>query len=173
MDKVNNVTFRFCEQKLTEKEFLDFEENLGVKLPDDFKTHYMQFNGGFPNANWSTGIKFVCPLFRFLPIKYGGNTIEEKLQELQFANLLPFAINKIMGYFCIGTRNDNYGKIFYYRKTPDVPNKKIWFGKEEIELHCANFSDFISNLQRDNFYGKVRKPPLGWVEDFEAYKKSL
>ena len=42
---------------------------------------------------------------------------------------------------------------------------------DEIELHCLDFQSFLKNLQADQFYGKVPKAGVGWVEDFEAYTK--
>ena len=176
MTKVENVAFQSSEQKLSEQEILDFEKSLGVKLPISFVEHYKIFNGGFPNANWSKGTDLVIPLRHFFSIKYGEDTIERKIRELKnvedLKELLPFAINKIKGYFCIGTGKDNYGGIYHYEKLPDVPDKKACFDVDEIERHCADFSEFISNLYVDKFYGKVFKPVLGWVEDFEAYTKN-
>jgi hypothetical protein len=172
MEKVKTLTFRLSKKQLTRQDINDFEENSGIKLPEDFINHYLQFNGGFPNANWSNGIKFNLPLFYFFPIKHSGNTVEKILQELKLTDLLPFAMNKIMRYFCLGTGKDNYGKIFYFAKGAKAPKPDIRDALEEIELHCGNFSEFIQNLQRDNLYGKERKPQSGLVENFEAYIKS-
>ena len=173
MTKVENVTFRNSEQKLSEQEILDFEKDLCVKLPDFFVKHYKNFNGGFPNANWSEGVNFTCPLRHFFSIKYGEETIERRIKELENLNgLLPFAMNKIMGYFCIGTDEKNLGQIFYYRKrpVPKIDYKKM-YDMNEVELHCSDFQSFLKNLQTDQFYDKVPKAGVGWVEDFEAYTK--
>ncbi|GHT22430.1 hypothetical protein FACS189430_04210 [Bacteroidia bacterium] len=90
---------------------------------------------------------------------------------MAFLIVYPFAMNAIEAYFCIGIEASNMGKIFYYRKRPQVKKYKEIYDMYETEFHCDNFSIFLSNLYRDKFYGKVFKPKLGWIEDFELYAK--
>jgi len=171
MKKTETLILNLCSKKLTEQDITDFQQNFKIHLPDDFVKHYLSFNGGFPNANWSDGIENNCPLRHFFSITYGEDTIEKRAKELELLDVLPFAMNKIKGYFCIGINDENYGQIFYYRKRPIVKNYKETYDMNEIELHCSNFSTFLSNFFFDQFYGKVPKPSFGWVEDFDAYTK--
>ena len=89
MDKVENVTFQRSAQSLSEKDIIEFENSLNIRLPESFIEHYKMYNGGFPNANWSEGEKLICPLFYFFSIKYGDDTIEKRTQDLQLKGMLP------------------------------------------------------------------------------------
>ena len=147
---MENLVFELTEKQITDKNFQEFEEMLNIKLPDEFKKHYVKYNGGFPNANWSEGEEINYPFDNFLSIKYGENTIEKKIQEFQnlqfdFGSKIIFAMKELLYYYFIDVSSENYGQIFVRRlKTRDIKNGK-W------EYHCANFSDFLNGLNQINY----------------------
>lgn len=160
MEKVEKVICYESEQLLTDKDITDFMNSSGITLPKEFTRFYKTYNGGYPNANWSSGLELICPLNYFLPIKYGAKTIESILKEIAPENMIPFADNKIDSYYCLYTGDDeNYGKIYYLST----------LGKYELDLHCNNFNTFINNLAIDGIYGKVRTKAGKLYEDLDAY----
>lgn len=37
-----------CEKALSESDIINVEDRLGIKFPEDFKAHYLLYNGGEP-----------------------------------------------------------------------------------------------------------------------------
>lgn len=113
MDKIE---FRKTEQPLSLSDINEFEKLIKGKLPEDFKNHYLKYNGGYPNANWSEGLELNIPFEFFLSIKYGENTIEKELLTLNNIGLdyeqkIIFATKDIRFNFYIDISQENYGKI--------------------------------------------------------------
>ncbi|MCO6029980.1 SMI1/KNR4 family protein [Enterobacter hormaechei] len=47
--------FSNCEKKIGRADITKTEEKLSITLPDDFVSHYLQFNGGTPEKSWWDG----------------------------------------------------------------------------------------------------------------------
>lgn len=150
---MEKIIIELTEKQITDTDFFEFEERLNIKFPDEFKDHYLKYNGGSPNANWSEGEEINYPFEKFLSIKYGNDTIENKIKEFQevefdFGKRIIFATKGILYTYYIDLSSENYGQIFVrILKTKDIKNGR-W------EYHCANFSEFINGLNQINYKKK-------------------
>jgi len=153
---MENLVFTLVENKLTINDICELEDFLGLKFPIEFVNHYLQFNGGYPNANWSSGEEINYPFGYFFSIKYGKETIEEKLEEFKtlgfdYGAKIIFAIKDIRYTFYIDLSKDTYGQIFV-RKPKYIKEKKNYDLLEGTwEYHCANFTDFLNGLNQINY----------------------
>ena len=76
-----NMEYYQTEDKITEKEFQEFEKKIGFSFPESFKSHYLENNGGSPSKPYfeGRGISF------FYPIKYStqGDNIDQVYEKLK------------------------------------------------------------------------------------------
>ncbi|NDV65020.1 SMI1/KNR4 family protein [Bacteroides sp. 224] len=152
---MKKITFRKCEQVLADQDITNLENRLGAKLPEDFVAHYKKHNGGYPNMNWSSGVEINYPFESFLPITYGEDTIEKKLQEFDnigfnYGTKIPFAVIEIEDVFCIDLSEEYYGQIFV--RVPKYVKGEYNLHKGDWEYHCASFTEFLEGLNQINYY---------------------
>lgn len=115
------IIFEKTEKVISEKEFIEFEESLGgLRFPNEFKEHYLSFNGGYPPEEYQYVIATECvhTINSFIPIKYGTLPIENLLKDFKKSGIMlypkvPFAIDNGDNLFCISLDKRNYGNIFY------------------------------------------------------------
>lgn len=131
------MKFRLSEQQLTEQDLRHFENKYKLKLPKIYRELILENNGGYPEKDYFEGRKVY-----FLPIKYGGFTIEDSLN-LSDSNYLPkgfFPFSDGGIKFCISLNKDNYEKIFFLDETG------------EYELVADSFEDFMNELSDNPDY---------------------
>ena len=75
------MEFEQTEQQLTETDFREFEKKIGLAFPDDFKAHYLKFNGGYPQYDYVKGVKNIFTINSFDSIKYGLLPIEKLIAD--------------------------------------------------------------------------------------------
>ena len=116
-----NIKFEDAEQSLTQDEISTFEDNYKIKLPENYKTLILKYNGGLVE-----GVDYIDTL---LSIKYGPVTVNDTIEIHQ---ILEDNIPK--GYFpfaddwggnpitlCLIEGSD-YGKVVkFYFDTDDEP----------------------------------------------------
>jgi hypothetical protein len=131
---------RSTEKKLTRDEIQDFENTLGVSLPDSFVNFYLLYNGGIPNLRYYQGNE----LSFFHHIKYGDKrtTIIYVINLLKEAERLPegyipFASDSGGWYYCLSTNEPNEGIIYV------LPNGIV----DQSPIFIAeSFEDLINGL---------------------------
>jgi len=140
-----------CAQKLELSDLLEVESRLGISLPDDFKDHYLEYNGGVPQRScWEYMEGEYYEIADFKPIKYSSSDeeslsiydtvegtytkyLEDKLIDKDY---LPFANDWGGNYFCINLKNNN---IIFYAMDTDV---------KPIKILTNGFTNFLENLVR-------------------------
>ncbi|CAL2094280.1 SMI1/KNR4 family protein [Tenacibaculum sp. 190524A05c] len=132
------MNFKIDEKTTTIEEFNQFEALLeGLKFPDDYKSHMLTYNGGYPEGD------YVC--FRhndqiiefdyFHSIKHGGGAMESYLDMREVLPKNQITIGAILGGgVCISLNQSDYGSISIYYE--DVILEKI----------ANSFTDFINGL---------------------------
>ena len=152
------INYTEVEKKLSDQDILDFQISINSELPKDFIEHYLKYNGGYPDANWSEGEGVNYPFEYFLSIKYGENTIEKKLEEFDrekfnYGKKIIFAIKDIRYTFYIETdiASEDYGRIFVRIPKYMKELRKYDISKGTWEYHCSNFTEFLNGLNQINY----------------------
>src|SRR5258708_7250633 len=117
------ITFVSTLTPLVAADLDDVEGRFGFKFPKEFRDHYLQFNGGYPEKDRFVDHAGVCIIHEFLPIRYGNAdlTLEHSVQQVKVnSSLLPaylvqFAVDPGGDYYCFSTRENDYGAIYMFR----------------------------------------------------------
>ena len=129
------IKFRNTQTGLTVKDIISFEDEFDLILPESYKSHIIEFNGGFPEED----LYFKNhPIDSFRPIKYGKRTVEQTIESLN--NFLP---NKSLpfgystsGYLYISISD---GKVY------------IIFSEGEPEFLASSFKEFMDGLSHEEY----------------------
>lgn len=127
------------EMAITESEITKLESYLGCKLPSEFISHYLKFNGGFPDCDTLSGKDNIFSIDGFLPIKHGALTIEslrrDMAGQLQMSDFIPFANDAGGNIFVINLGINDYGNIYL-----------VAADTGEVIFVCSSFSDFLNGM---------------------------
>ncbi|MFJ1438201.1 SMI1/KNR4 family protein [Capnocytophaga canimorsus] len=137
------MEFSQTEQKLTLADMDDFERKIGLKLPQDFKEHYLKFNGGYPSFEYVKGLRNIFTINGFDSIKYGVLPIEKLIDDFResgvdFNNKIPFANDNGDNIFLISLDDSDYGKIY-------IIEAEFLEDKNYI-LVSESFTDFLNSF---------------------------
>lgn len=154
------LEFYDCEKNITEQEIQIIETKLETVFPEDFKKHYLTWNGGKPNKSLflnENTYDVEIEIRDFIPMKFHQDfgddpdfTLEGRTQnewkDLRIPNyLIPYAFDWGGNYICI--HKDN-GTIFFYVR--DVWSDNISREKNfsiNSKLIANSFTEFVSYLQ--------------------------
>lgn len=125
--------FRIDHKCITQEELREFEEQIQLVLPEDYKAHMLTFNGGSPLTYY---IYFGEPddginLSGFKPIKYGEDLVEAKDHLPQKHLSIGYTET---GYLAMSLDQDNYGSIFVY------------YSEAELKKIASSFTEFLEGL---------------------------
>ncbi|MFJ1365005.1 SMI1/KNR4 family protein [Capnocytophaga canimorsus] len=137
------MEFSQTEQKLTLADMDDFERKIELKLPQDFKEHYLKFNGGYPSFEYVKGLRNIFTINGFDSIKYGALPIEKLIDDFResgviFNNKIPFANDNGDNIFLISLDDSDYGKIY-------IIEAEFLEDKNYI-LVSESFTDFLNSF---------------------------
>ena len=150
--------FKKCEKKIGRADIYKTESKLSITLPDDFVSHYLQFNGGIPEKSWWDGDEGFEPVevAGFKPFVYNTQTNDDPRslidgcyismldREVIPRNLLPFANDWGGNFFCL---NLDYYSIVYF--ATDSFDKDLTMQENHIKLQrylTNSFSHFVEGL---------------------------
>lgn len=136
------ITFKMAAstQPITEAELNEFQTLIGMSLPEDYRQHMLNYNGGivkeYDNAHISDpegggGIE------KFYPIKYGGFTMEKSYQYTN--DILP------NGYLAIGTANGGGRIIISLNNDATYGHTKHWYPDGTIYDLSPSFTQLIND----------------------------
>ncbi|KLT66313.1 SMI1/KNR4 family protein [Pedobacter sp. BMA] len=133
------MQFEQSEKQVTQEELNNFEENFQVSLPDDFRQHYLNYNGGYPRYDYIKGLKNIFTINGFDSIKYGTLPIEQiiadhKKSGITFEKKIPFAY-------------DNGGNVFLISEDGAIYILESEFLKDKnYILVSESFTDFLNSF---------------------------
>ncbi|EKS7113616.1 SMI1/KNR4 family protein [Enterobacter ludwigii] len=150
--------FKKCEKKIGRADIYKTESKLSITLPDDFVSHYLQFNGGIPEKSWWDGGEGFEPVevAGFKPFVYNTQTNDDPRslidgcyismldREVIPRNLLPFANDWGGNFFCLNL--DNYSIVYF---ATDSFDKDLTMQENHIKLQrylTNSFSHFVEGL---------------------------
>lgn len=136
------------QKKLTNIEWETFESLFDKKLPETFKKHYLEKNGGFVSEDDMGNNTLDIPI-GFNSIKYGELTIEKLIDEINEYGLdykevgtwtrtsfVPFASGPCDIIFFISLRDEDYGYVYVF-----APNDNY------IGEVCKTFEEFFNAVR--------------------------
>ena len=138
----------------------EFENRMGILLPDEYKKFLLRYNGGI-TVNTSFRInKVSSDIVGF----YGLGNIDDafsfkKIEQLGIIKdfiekgFLPIAYNDFGDIIAIGMREENKGKIYF-----------IYHDKDKIVLLADEFNQFI---------GKCKSEKIGHIPSIEERKNMM
>lgn len=130
-------------------------------LPDDYRSHLLSTNGGFPKKRTflkpdEEGQPVAYTLNKFYSVGTGSMTVEESLRlaggDLH-DDLVPFSNEAGGDFFCLSVGPEDYGSVYYisheFYKPPKRKERKQprQYGKG-VTLLSASFSEFMNALVR-------------------------
>ena len=105
----------------TEEELRLLEEELGVRLPDDYRAFLVKFNGGRPEPNWFPvqGELGMGGVDLFLGVRGAGDwddllTAKRRLLERMPAHMLPIADAECGNVICLSLGTSDSGSVYYW-----------------------------------------------------------
>ncbi|ASE60799.1 SMI1/KNR4 family protein [Chryseobacterium indologenes] len=145
-----SIHFEKTSAKITIDDIQSFEKSLKIKLPEDFKEHYLKYNGGIPDNKcfYMQAFDTFVEISRFFSIK----NVDEKGQKIEdvYTNLaikqdilqphyLPFAKDWGGNLFCINLKLND---IFILYLDMGVVEKG------SIRFLTRGFENFIEMLEK-------------------------
>lgn len=127
--------FKLENQLITPEELREFEMEIGLSLPEDYKAHMLEYNGaaapgidvffGEPDD----GINFSC----FLPIKYPDSSMVVEKKDYLPENHLCVGLTGT-GYLAMSLDEQTYGSIY------------VFYSEVELKFLAASFTEFVDGL---------------------------
>ncbi|MCB9235675.1 MAG: SMI1/KNR4 family protein [Bacteroidia bacterium] len=143
---MSKVNFSYSKHHpIQAEEIQSFENEFEITLPQNLKQILLRYNGGTLDG------KIEGYAFSFLfPIKYGNNTLEKVIDDLQITEQhipreeIPFADDENGNIFTISTREEDYGQIYYWEMDVGEPRRSLaatslekFFGVDSFEEGVA------------------------------------
>lgn len=107
-------------QPATQADVEALEQQLGFPLPEDYKAHILRHNGGWPDKatfvqSLPDGERVKRSISDFYSIRYGTNTVEEVLADLDelHPDLVPFGSETGGDQFLLSVGPKDYGAVYY------------------------------------------------------------
>lgn len=147
-----------CEKNIGRADITKTEEKLSITLPDDFVSHYLQFNGGISEKSWWDGDEDFEPteMAAFKPFAYNSqtNNAPESLidgcyismvdREVIPKDLLPFANDWGGNFFCLDL--DNYSIVYFATDSFDE-DLTMQENHRKLQRYLTNsFANFVNGL---------------------------
>jgi SMI1 / KNR4 family (SUKH-1) len=144
------MNFLETSPQLSRADISEIEKDLSIVFPNDFVSHYLKYNGGYPegdNYSWKTG--GTTTVNTFCSLKYEGfGNLENTYKNLALLEnyfplgIIAFAVDDGGNFFCISVRKKDFGKVYY------LNNDHYEVGAEESALTFLEntFTDFLDGL---------------------------
>ena len=145
------MNFLRTSEPINAADIVNIENCLDVEFPDDFKEHYLTYNGGYPEKDsfiWPDG--GITTINSFSSMKHKGFVnLENVYNQLILSEsylpkgIVPFAADDGGNMFCISCRNKDYGMIYYCNNDQYNVNET----EECLSAISSSLHDFINNLK--------------------------
>ncbi len=124
-------------EPITREDLLQFEENLGKKLPEAMLNFYLQYNGGHSCVSGVHDDKHLFPFNAFYSLEEMEKALNWFDDEVvpagfQAKDLLHFAYDPGSGNYALSLREEDYGKVYYYVLEERAEIFGQWFSFEEF-----------------------------------------
>lgn len=126
---------------ISSEDFLQFEENLGKKLPEAMKDFYLKYNGGQPQVRGGHDEHHLFPFNSFNSLEEMKKSLtwfddEAVPAEFKATYLLHFAYDPGSGNYALSLRKEDYGMVYFY----------VLEETAEIYGQWASFEEFLNSF---------------------------
>ncbi|NBB21356.1 hypothetical protein GVN20_18465 [Runella sp. CRIBMP] len=155
---MKNVFFE-TEIPTSEEEIKAFEKRYDITLPEEYKKHLLEYNGGYPERGVMPKRKagksydaFNTMLNYFLAIYDGKhnnlertfNNVKERIPK----GFLPFANDPGGNLFCISCSIEDFGYIYIWDLESEHEGRKVNDRKrEDIKFVCKSLKELLDLLE--------------------------
>lgn len=124
-------------EPITREDLLQFEENLGKKLPEAMLNFYIKYNGGHSCVSGVHDDKHLFPFNAFYSLEEMEkvlNWFDDEVVPAGFKakDLLHFAYDPGAGNYALSLREEDYGNVYYYVLEERAEIFGQWFSFEEF-----------------------------------------
>lgn len=161
---------------LSSEVLADFESQLGVKLPQDYRDHLLKYNGGDPRPNTfdispDEGQSNVHNLYGLHDGPYYSNLREvvEVFKGRIPNGLLPISGDDGGNIICLGLSKKYLGKIYFW----DHEKESSFFKSVALTLIAPSFSTFMAGLYEYIDPSESTIDKIIRLEDIEALTELL
>lgn len=135
---------------LSQKDILEWENEIGVKLPQDFITWYSEYD--FPEGDWHIDVQGEPnDIDSFYLVKMVVREVEEYLEECEEygvkGRVVPFAFDSALNQFCFFYPATEKPSGIFFRDRNDTVSE-LFDGddiKETLYI-CKAFQDFLDRM---------------------------
>lgn len=162
-------SFKGTKPQINLSDLQTIEQEHGFVLPDDYKTHLLQFNGGWPTrraflqpAQEAAAQPVERKISDFYAVRYGEDTLEESIDSLRgnlHPDLVPFGSEAGGDQFVLSVGAQDYGHVYYvaheaysppeyaYDEDTDIstPPAPLAYGAG-VHFLAPSFSAFLAGL---------------------------
>ena len=144
--------------QLTSEQLFEFEQKHNLKLPDDYRSFLLKYNGGRPNPeiidfiqygeNQSDIVNYLCGI-------HDGEywaSLEWHMESLNNrgpAGFVPFGYDPGGNIYLLGVIAEHFGKVYFW----DHENESMLYDKEpdfeNISIIADSFSEFLNKLHTE------------------------
>ena len=115
------MIFEQTEQQLTKAEITAFEQQYEIELPETFKQHYLQYNGGYPPYEYLKGADHIF-------------TIEKLISDYQKSGInltkaIPFAYDNGGNVYLLSVEKSTCGQVFIMEAESEDNKKNLLVAK--------------------------------------------
>lgn len=127
--------FELRNKLITSEEIREFEAETGLSLPEDYKAHMLQYNGGHASGidvffgEPDDGINLSC----FLPMKYADSSLVVETKDYLPEKYISIGLTQT-GYLAMSLDEETYGSIY------------VHYSEAELEFLAASFTEFVNGL---------------------------
>ncbi len=137
------------EENVTSKDLIEFEKQIQITLPLDYKNIVINCNGLKPKQCYYITIDGTIPLIEFseiIPLKYLSSRLkfyrefEILNKSTVLNNYLPIGDTVGQGKIFLGTNENNLNQVFYFdpRDSNEFENDKTFIATNIIEFFNEN-----------------------------------
>ena len=141
--------------KLTSEKLFEFEQKHQLKLPDDYRSFLLEYNGGRPNPeiidfiqygrNQSDIVNYLCGIHSgeyWASLEWHMETLDDRISE----GFVPFGYDPGGNVYLLGVIDEFLGKVYFWdhENEPMAYDKKPGF--ENISIIADSFSEFLNKL---------------------------
>lgn len=147
-----NISVEFSSKTIAEKDIINLEATLDIKLPEEYRKFLLEFNGGRPTPRGFKTIdkKVHSRVKMFIPLGIENHQNLEKVYlEYVVGNkipntVFPIAIDPLENFILLSLDKKNFGTVLFWDRMEEKEGYTASFKK--IKHVASSFTEFLESL---------------------------